>query len=133
MSLHLRLEGASARKLWTSCSGWRGRVREVYVGAVWPAFARRWCSFLAKAASRAYAASLLALPAHSAAGVYGPPPLVGDVLADCGEPFAGRLTGAELASVTTAAKTSSVLLLIDDAPERRILSGLFKLSNVPSI
>ena len=28
-SLRLRLAGASARKPWTSCSGWRGRVREV--------------------------------------------------------------------------------------------------------
>ena len=27
--LRLRLAGASARKPWTSCSGWRGRVREV--------------------------------------------------------------------------------------------------------
>ena len=29
LSLRLRLAGASARKPWTSCSGWRGRVREV--------------------------------------------------------------------------------------------------------
>ena len=82
--------GASARKPWTSCSGWRGGVREVcrlvcaapcrlpLPGAGPPSW------------TRAYAASLLALPAHSAAGVDGPPPLVSDVLADGGEPFAAR-------------------------------------------
>ena len=59
-------------------------------GAVSAAFARCWSSFLAAGASRAYAASLLALPAHSAASVDEPPPLVSDVLADGGEPFAAR-------------------------------------------
>ena len=71
----------------------RARARSVpprVRGAVSAAFARRWSSFLAAGASRAYAASLLALPAHSAAGVDGPPPLVSDVLADGGEPFAAR-------------------------------------------
>ena len=71
----------------------RARARSVpprVRGAVSAAFARRWSSFLAAGASRAYAASLLALPAHSAAGVHGPPPLVIDVLADGGEPFAAR-------------------------------------------
>ena len=86
-SLRLRLAGASARKPWTLCSGWRGRVREV---CRLVCFARRWSSSLAAGASRAYAASLLALPAHSAAGVDGPPPLVSDVPADGGEPFAAH-------------------------------------------
>ena len=48
----------------------RARARSVpprVRGAVSAAFARRWSSFLAAGASRAYAASLLALPAHSAA------------------------------------------------------------------
>ena len=71
----------------------RARARSVpprVRGAVSAAFARRWSSFLVAGASRAYAASLLALPAHSAAGVDGPPPLVSDVLADGGEPFVAR-------------------------------------------
>ena len=64
----------------------RARARSVpprVRGAVSAAFARRWSSFLA-------AGGLWALPAHSAAGVDGPPPLVRDVFADGGEPFAAR-------------------------------------------
>ena len=45
---------------------------------------------LARARARSVPPRLLALPAHSAAGVDGPPPLVSDVLADGGEPFAAR-------------------------------------------
>ena len=40
------------------------------------AYVRRWCSLFAAAASRAYAASLLAAPVQSTANVDGAPPLV---------------------------------------------------------